>query len=513
MSMTTKTQVLIIGAGPTGLALACQLIRYGIDFVIIDKKETTTPHSKAIGVQARTLEIYEQIGLADKLVDLGWKAGKARMIVEGEQRGELDFSDIGKGMSAYPYVLIVEQGKHESLIYDFITSSGRDVRWQTTLESFEQNDERVSAAIKSADGTTENIEAKYLVACDGAKSQVRHGLGLTFEGSTFERLFYVADVDIAWQYRNDALMVFLMKNNLLAFFPMKGENRWRIVGTFPEEFAKDEGEVLYEEIEEQIKRDAGLDLDITKVNWFSTYKVHTRHVNKFSEGRCFLAGDAAHIHTPAGAQGMNTGIQDVYNLAWKLAMVLNGQCNEKLLDSYNEERLPNADMLLKTTDRFFNLVASPEPVLTYLRMHVFPYIAGAAFSFDAVKKFVFPRISQIGISYRDSSLSEHEHDGSFNVRAGDRMPYFVVDGASIYDRLREPKFHVISFSDGQETNAASATLPEIADHHRVPLFPHIAEAFGQTKSFNVLLRPDNYISTISEGSSLAPIEDYLKRCL
>jgi hypothetical protein len=210
---------------------------------------------------------------------------------------------------------------------------------------------------------------------------------------------------------------------------------------------------------------------------------------------------------------MNTGIQDVYNLAWKLAMVLDGKCGEKLLDSYNEERLPNADMLLKTTDRFFNLVASPEPVLTYLRMHVFPYIAGAAFSFDAVKKFVFPRISQIGISYRDSSLSEHEHDGSFNVRAGDRMPYFVIDGASIYDRLREPKFHVISFSDGQETNAASATLPEIADHHRVPLFPHIAEAFDQTKSFNVLLRPDNYISTISEGSSLAPIEDYLKRCL
>jgi 2-polyprenyl-6-methoxyphenol hydroxylase-like FAD-dependent oxidoreductase len=194
------------------------LIRYGIDFVIIDKKDTTTPHSKAIGVQARTLEIYEQIGLADKLVDLGWKAQKARMVVGGEVRGEVDFSDIGKGLSDYPYVLIVEQGRHEKLIYDFITSNGKDVRWKTGLESFTQDDSGVPAKIKNPTAEIETIEAKYLVGCDGSKSPVRHSLGLTFEGITFERMFYVADVEIDWEFKNDALMVFLMKSNLLAFF-------------------------------------------------------------------------------------------------------------------------------------------------------------------------------------------------------------------------------------------------------------------------------------------------------
>lgn len=366
-----NTDVLIVGAGPTGLALACQLIRYGVDFVIIDKKETTTPYSKAIGVQARTLEIYEQIGLAEKLIDLGAKAERATMFAGGKVRGQVEFRGLGVGLSPYPYVLIVEQGKHETLIYDFIKSHGKDVRWQTTLESFTQNADGVAATVANHTGETETITAKYIIGCDGAKSPVRHSLGLTFEGSTFERIFYVADVEIDWQFGPGGLYVFLMRNNLLAVFTMDGERQYRIVGTFPEDFAKDEGEVLYEEIEERIRLDAEIDFDITKVNWFSTYKVHTRHVNKFSECRCHLAGDAAHIHTPAGAQGMNTGIQDGYNLAWKLALDLKHGSSKNLLDTYNEERLPNAEQLMQTTDRFFNLVASPNPFLVF-----------AAFSFS-----------------------------------------------------------------------------------------------------------------------------------
>jgi 2-polyprenyl-6-methoxyphenol hydroxylase-like FAD-dependent oxidoreductase len=512
-----KTDVIIVGAGPSGLALAGQFIRYGVDFVIFDQKETTTPHSKAIGVQARTLEIYEQIGLAESLIGQGAIAEKARMVVGGEVRGEIEFQEIGKGLSQYPFVLLVEQGRHEKILYDFIKSRGRDVLWQIELESLTQDESGVRANVKRAGGETEIIEAKFLVGCDGSKSPVRHSLGLKFEGSTFERMFYVADVEIDWKFSHDALMVFLMKNNLLAFFPMVGSDRhFRIVGTFPEEFAKDEGEILYEEIEEQIKRDAELELDITKVNWFSTYKVHTRHVNKFSAGKCFLAGDAAHIHTPAGAQGMNTGIQDGYNLAWKIAMVLRGSADEKILESYNAERLENAENLLKTTDRFFNLVASPEPILAYLRTHVFPYIAGVAFSLDAVKKFVFPRISQIGISYHHSPLSENS--GSFSVKAGERMPYFTVEGASVYDRLREPKFHLLTFFDGQNqppdlTAEFQNKYGDLFDFHQLPLYPNVAEIFGASETFSVLLRPDNYIGTISAGASFEAIENYLNRIL
>ncbi len=506
-----KTEVIIVGAGPTGLALACQLIRHNIDFVIFDKKETTTPHSKAIGVQARTLEIYEQIDLADKLIEQGLIAGKVRMVVGGKVRSEVNFGEIGKGMSPYPYVLIVEQGKHEKILYDFIKSNGKDVLWNTELESFTQDESSVTVNIKTADGETETIEAKFLVGCDGAKSPVRHALGLTFEGSTFERMYYVADVQIDWKFSHDAGHGFLLKNSMLAFFPMTGENQWRIVGTFPEEFAKDEGDILYEEIEEQIRQDAELDLDITNVNWFSTYKVHTRCVNKFSVGRCFLAGDSAHIHTPAGAQGMNTGIQDGYNLAWKMAFVLKGKAGAEILETYNDERLENAKNLLETTDRMFEFAVSPKWFISHLRTHIFPYIARFAISIDAVKKFAFPRVSQIGINYRHSSLSET--NGSFAVKAGDRMPYFEVENASIYDRLREPKFHLITFFDSDNKPLSPAkTLPnDLADFHEIPLYPNIAEIFGAKQTFSVLLRPDNYIGLITEDVSGADLKTYLSR--
>lgn len=504
-----KPDVIVTGAGPTGLALAAQFIRYGVDFIIIDKKETTTPHSKAIGVQARTLEIYEQIGLADRLIAAGALAEKARMIVGGKLRGELEFNEIGKGMSPYPFVLIVEQGRHEKLLYDHIRSHQREILWQTELLRFKQNESGVTADLRHSDGRTETIEAKYLIGCDGAKSLVRNSLGLEFEGSTIGRMFYVADVDIDWKFSHDALQVFLMQNQLLAFFPMAGEKQWRIVGTFPEEFAKDEGDVLYEEIEEQIKRDTELDLDITGVNWFSTYKVHTRHVNKFSVGRCFLAGDSAHIHTPAGAQGMNTGIQDGYNLAWKLALVLQGKASIEILNTYNEERLPNARNLTRTTDRFFDLVASPSPFLSFVRMNIFPYVANAAFRLDAVKKFVFPRISQIMINYRESSLSLD--DGSFNVKAGDRMPYFEIEGASIYDRLHEPKFHILQFHDGKSPVRDASFDQDLADLHSLPLYPNVSEIFGTQESFTVLLRPDNYIGYIGGGVELDDVKKYLAK--
>jgi 2-polyprenyl-6-methoxyphenol hydroxylase-like FAD-dependent oxidoreductase len=330
-----NTDVLIVGAGPTGLALAAQLIRFGVDFHIVDKKETTTPYSKAIGVQARTLEIYEQIGIADDLVSRGWIANKVKLLEGGEVRGQIDLSQIGEGMSPYPFLLIAEQGRHEALVYDRIRSMGKDVSWETELENFTHDETGVHARVRSASGETEEIGAKFLVGCDGAHSLVRHKLGIEFTGSTFERLFYVADVEIDWAFEHDALHANLGKDTLTAFFPMPGDRRWRIVGTFPEGHEKEEGEILYDEIERQIIADTDLKFDITTVHWFSTYKVHSRHVGKFSSGRCHLAGDSAHIHTPAGAQGMNTGIQDSYNLAWKLAAVLKNGAPLSLLDTYN----------------------------------------------------------------------------------------------------------------------------------------------------------------------------------
>ena len=514
--MDLNTDVLIIGAGPTGLGLACQLERFGVAYRILDKKEGTTPFSKALGVQARTLEIYDQMGLAQPLIDIGRLVSRVNLYVNGELKGEGEYGEIGKGMSPFPFLLFAEQGRHEKLLYEYLLSKGKSVNWSTEIVGLAQDADGVTATVKSGSGEPQQVRARYLVGCDGAKSFVRHALPNTaFEGSTFERMFYVADVRIDWEYADDAVMVCLMKDNILVFFPMDGEKKFRIVGTFPEEFAKDEGTVLYDEIEEQIKSVSNLTLDITEVEWFSTYRVHSRHVNRFSEGRCFLAGDSAHIHTPAGAQGMNTGIQDGYNLAWKLAFVLRG-ANAKLLDTYNEERLPNAVSLLKTTDNFFRLAASSEPIVSYLRMHVFPHLAGMAFKFDAFKKFLFPRISQIGINYRGSSLSVHGDDLGAAVSAGDRMPYFEIDGNNIYKRFTSPKFHLITFHDGQTELSAEGLTHErlsIMDLHSMPLFPHVREAFGVDTAFRVLLRPAGHIAMVSRDASLAPIENYFQACL
>ncbi|MGA9997508.1 MAG: FAD-dependent monooxygenase [Pyrinomonadaceae bacterium] len=514
METTITTDVIIIGAGPTGLSLACQLIRYGIDFIIVEKNEGVTAFSKALGVHARTLEIYEQLGLAEKAVERGVIAGKVRLLEGGEIRGEVNLSNVGQGLSAYPFMLVLEQNQNEQLLYEYMQSHGKDVLWQAELESFSQTQTGVAARIRNGAGASQIIEGKYLVGCDGPKSPVRHALGLSFEGSTFERLFYVADVQIDWKFSHDALHVCLAKNSVVAFFPMRGENRWRIVGAFPEGHDKDEGEILYEEIEQRIKEEAEIELEISHVNWFSVYKVHTRHVEKFSVGRCFLAGDAAHIHTPAGGQGMNTGIQDAYNLAWKMALVLKGQAHERILDTYNEERLPNAKRLLGTTDRMFNLAAGTDWLFGLIRNTVFPPMAKYILSLDAVKKRFFPLISQIGITYRDGSLSKHEGDEEFEVKAGDRMPYFLSDGKSIYDKLHEPKFHLLTFSDGESDyqslrNEIENNYAHLVDYQAIPLYPHVAEIFGTDKPFNVLLRPDNHIGFISSETSSSELRVYL----
>ena len=513
--MKQTTDVIIVGAGPTGLSLACQLIRYGVDFLILDKKEGVTPYSKAIGVQARTLEIYEEIDLAHRAVEEGTIAGKGRLLVDGEVRGEIDFSQIGKGLSAYPFVLMLEQSKNEKLLYEYLLKYGKEVHWNTELQSFEQTDSEVTAQVKLLSGDRQTIKAKYLVGCDGPRSLVRNSLGLEFSGSTFERMFYVADAQVDWKFTHDALHICLAKESFAVFFPLKGEKRYRIVGVFPEEFAKDEGDVLYEEIEARVRQLAQFELDIHDVEWFSTYKVHTRHAARFSSGRCFLAGDSAHIHSPAGAQGMNTGIQDAYNLAWKLARVLQDVTDKYLLNTYNEERLENAKNLLRTTDRMFQLVASDEWWLALLRTNVVPPIASYILSLNSVRNFIFPLISQTGINYRHSSLSQHAGDEDFRVKAGDRMPYVVIDGVSIYDCLRAPKFHLVAFAKNEgEYEALSGNIKGeyagLIDFHGFQLNDDVAEIFGADRTFTVFLRPDNYIGLISSKPAFMQLENYLR---
>jgi hypothetical protein len=210
---------------------------------------------------------------------------------------------------------------------------------------------------------------------------------------------------------------------------------------------------------------------------------------------------------------MNTGIQDSYNLAWKMALVLEGAADDKLLDTYNEERLENAKNLLQTTDRMFQLVASPEWYVSFIRMNIFPQIAKYVLNFDAVKHFIFPIVSQIGINYRHSSLSDHTDDKDFKVKAGDRMPYFMVDGKSVFDLLHEPRFHWLVFSAQGDDPALRKIVADkyggLVDVQSLSLSAEAADAFGHNNSFAVLLRPDNYIGRITSDASHVAFTSYL----
>lgn len=513
METTIKTDVIIVGAGPTGLSLAVQFIRYGINFVIFDKKEAITDLSKALVVHARTLEIYDQIGLAQKAVADGEIVQKGALMHDGTISARLDFSDFGGKLSPFPFILVFEQSKNERLLYEYLQEKGKDVQWQTELENLTQDADGVKAVIQSANGETSTVEAQYLVGCDGAGSPTRHYLGLPFEGSTYPRLFYVADVEMEFLADDATFYAPLGVDSFVLIVPMAGEKHWRLIGNMPEYNDESDPEVTFEQIEKKAAQLAQRPLNIIDVRWFSSYKVHTRHAEPFGIGRCFLAGDAAHIHTPAGGQGMNTGIQDAYNLAWKLAFVLQSQANDSLLNTYNEERLANAKQLLSSTDQFFEVAVSNKWYFRFFRDNILPSLASLVTHISVAKKFLFKLVSEIGLNYRNSSLSQHQGDQSFKVKAGDRMPYFLVDGINIYDQLRTPKFHLLIFGDRQQTYQKwqaeiGSELGNLMDCNIIPLDSHIAKIFGNNQFFKVLLRPDNYIGLLSTEPSLNDIKAY-----
>ena len=521
-----EVDVVIVGAGPTGLSLAAQCLRYGLTFAIIDRKDGPTEFSKALVVHARTMEIYDQIGLAQKARAEGQPLNKLVILSDGKLAANPDFSAIGRKFTPFPYFLVLEQSKNEHLLYDYLRAHGANVQWGTDLIDFAQDDNGVTAQVKAADGVISVLSARYLVGCDGASSPVREQLGLGFHGSTYPRLFYVADLEMTLdlpgtEVVNDGstMVGALGEKAVVLMLPMKGEDHWRIIGNVSDFDARGQGEgvgddVPVEVIIERVKKHVARPMTVRAVNWFSKYKVHTRHVDKFSVGRVFVAGDAAHVHTPAGGQGMNTGIQDAYNLAWKLALVVRAGAPPVLLDTYNEERLANARHLVGSTDRFFDVMAGDSWSMQQLRRHILPGFVKLMSSFEPVREIMFPAMAETAISYREQSLSQGPRHGHFAVQPGDRMPYFLDDGSNVLDQFRAPKFHLVQFSDGQApledpTTQFDPHLGEWVDGAVVPLYPRVTELFGADTPFTVLLRPDNYIAAIWPGRDVLPAQQWL----
>ena len=500
-STSSKTSVVIIGAGPTGLSMAIQLLRYNINFIILEKNEKTTLLSKALVVQARTLEIFQEIGLAQKAVNEGRITTGVNLFYKGKKRTSINLSGIGKGLSAFPFTLSLEQSKTEKLLVDYLTEHGTTIQWLCEFSHFEQNENGVSVYYKDQNGVQQVIRAEYMVGCDGAHSPVRHQLGSSFEGSTVPKLFYVTDVTLSSTVINkDELFIFLVKNGFAIFFPMEGVGHYRIVGILPGKIPDEN--ITFKEVESIIKPQLQTPVEFKEVRWFSTYKVNSRKGGSFMNGRCFIAGDAAHIHTPAGGQGMNTGIQDAYNLAWKLAYVITQKANPSLLETYNSERIENARHLLRTTDRMFDIMAGSNPFWNFIRLSIIPLAANFVFKNSTLNKKIFPLLSQIGIAYPNSSLTVPSAIGK--IKAGERMPYFIFsNGKKIFEYLAAPAFKILYFGSGNSYIQTHEIKFKISTFSFCEIPRNL---FNDAVDFYIFLRPDNYIvyigKTPDEGLSL-----------
>src|SRR5580698_2672385 len=337
---SSDPEVLIAGAGPTGLVLALWLTRLGIRVRIIDKNPYPAAHSRALAVQARTLEFYQQLGFAHELVDAGHRIAAANLWVSGRQVAHALFGDLGSGLSPFPFVLIYPQDEHEPLLIRHLAALGVTVERPTELLSFTESptdpSAPITALLRLADGSEQTCRCAFLAGCDGARSVVRQSLNIGFPGGQYTHLFYVADVQASGTVANGELHVALDNTDFLAIFPLDDNGRVRLVGTIRDdqaEQAETQGaDITWDDVSHRVLH--WIHVDIQHVNWFSTYRVHHRVAEHFRNGRAFLLADAAHIHSPVGGQGMNTGIGDAVNLSWKLAAVLRGVAPASLLDSY-----------------------------------------------------------------------------------------------------------------------------------------------------------------------------------
>ena len=503
----SDAQVLIAGAGPTGLALALWLVRLGVRVRVIDQAAEAGTTSRALGVQARTLEFYRQLGLAEAVVGQGLQFAAANLWVHGRKRARAAFGQMGKGLSPYPYMLIFPQDEHERLLIGLLAAECVEVERRTELLGFEERGPRVLARLKGPDGAERACEADYLAGCDGARSTVRDALGAGFPGGTYAHLFYVSDAEGSGSVMDGELHVALDEDEFLAAFPMKGAGRARLVGMAEAPEGGREA-LAWEDVGKGVLERLGVGVE--RVNWFSTYRVHHRVADRFRRGRAFLLGDAAHIHSPVGGQGMNTGIADAVNLAWKLAAVLRGGAPAALLDSYEPERIAFARRLVATTDRVFTAATSPGRLARLVRVGVVPRLFPILARSAAFRRLMFRTVSQTAAHHRASPLSEGR---AGRVRGGDRLPWVAApdappDGrADNFAPLASLDWQVHVYGEPAPGIAESCGARGMALH----VFPwsSAARRSGLRRRAVYLVRPDGYVGFADPDASPLKLERYL----
>jgi 2-polyprenyl-6-methoxyphenol hydroxylase-like FAD-dependent oxidoreductase len=501
-------QVLIVGAGPTGLVLALCLTRLGIRIRIIDKVAEPGTTSRALVVHARTLEFYRQIGLADEVVEKGNKFVAVNLWVKSQHVGHVELGALGKGLSPFPYMLIFAQDEHERLLIDHLTKAGVVVERPTELLDCKEHYNQVEARLRLADGSEQTCTANFIAGCDGAHSTVRHIMNANFPGGAYARLFYVADVAASGPMINGELHVALDEADLLAIFPLHAPGHARLIGTIRNELADKPDGLTWDDVSTTVIDRLGVHIET--VNWFSTYHVHHRVAQQFQKGRMFVLGDAAHIHSPVGGQGMNTGIGDAVNLAWKLADVLHNRAAPRLLDTYEPERIAFANRLVATTDRAFTIVTSPGRIARFVRTIIVPRLLPLLFRFTAMRRFMFRTVSQIAINYRHSPLSRGE---AGKIKAGDRLPWVAPNPETPntpdnFAPLAAINWQIHIYGE------CYPSITQFCNERGLPLHTFAWTPAAATAGFEenalYLIRPDGYIAFADPNPTVPALEEYLK---
>jgi 2-polyprenyl-6-methoxyphenol hydroxylase-like FAD-dependent oxidoreductase len=489
--MADKVVALVVGAGPVGLTMAMELRRYEIDLRIVDKSASRTDKSKALVLWSRSLELIERVGCVDRFLATGMPAHGARISNGSKLIGEINFDDV---KSRYPFALMIPQSETERLLEEQLEGFGTKVERLTELSSFVARADGVTANLRNAEGMEKRVEADWLIGCDGAHSAVRHGLGMGFEGSTQPSDFALADLRLEG-LNPDKLDVFWHAKGILAFFPI-GRDRYRVIADLGQaKTASSPADPTLEEMQYLVDERGPGNIRLHDPYWLAGFRINERKVTDYQRGRVFLAGDAAHIHSPAGGQGMNTGMQDAFNLAWKLAMVIHGEAKASLLESYSVERSAVGDLVLRNATALTDVALLRNPVAQTVRNFAAKILLGLS----QVQHRISNSMTEIEIAYPDSPLSitgSHAPHDSELPKAGERWP--IVDtGAAPIGGGTTPHFAVIA--NGDVAGAIAGRFSGLAEPRQAP----------RGMSGLWVVRPDGYVGLAARSDNSAAAEAYL----
>jgi 2-polyprenyl-6-methoxyphenol hydroxylase-like FAD-dependent oxidoreductase len=524
--------VLVVGAGPTGLTLAAQLRAFGATVRIVDRQLDRVHESRALGVQPRTLELLRGLGVAEELIARGNDAAWVQLHAGGRVVPVRLFG-LGLDDTAYPFLLLVSQAETEQVLGDYLAGHGVLVERGVEVDGYHADPEAVTSTLRHRDGRTEQVRARYLVGCDGASSTVRRGAGIPFEGGAYPQTFALADLEVDGLDR-DAAHAFLGQEGIVLFFPLGRPASWRMLAMHPTlKGRREPARPSLEELQALADAMTGASVRLRDPVWQTYFGLQHRHATRYQDGRVFLAGDAAHIHSPAGAQGMNTGIQDAWNLGWKLALVSRGIADHVLLDSYDAERRPVGGFVVRFTDRAFSVATSTNSLIRALRTRVVPRVLPVGLRFDRAVASGFRTVAQLNIGYRHSpAVEEGDPRLRRGPRAGDRLPDARIsrDGQECWlgVALAAPGFHLLLFGQvgdwhpSQLTTLRHRYADTLAVHHLTrtaapgALHDLHGQAFarlGVNDRAQYLIRPDGHVGYRAGGDDLAGLQRYLARWL